>query len=60
MEVHLFDFEGDLYGQNLRIALIEYLRPERKFDDLEALKAQIDEDGATARRVLTVRAAGAS
>ena len=60
LEVHLFDFEGDLYGQNLRIALIEYLRPERKFDGLEALKAQIDEDGATARRVLTVRAAGAS
>ena len=60
LEVHLFDFDGDLYGKVLRIAVIEYLRAERKFDGLEALKAQIDEDGATARRVLTVRAAGAS
>ena len=60
LEVHLFDFDSDLYGKVLRVALIEYLRAERKFDGLEALKAQIDEDGATARRVLTVRAAGAS
>ncbi len=60
LEVHLLDFNGDLYGKNLRVALIEYLRPERKFDGLEALKAQIDEDSATARRILVVRAAGAS
>ncbi len=60
LEVHLFDFDGDLYDQTLRVALIEYLRPERKFDGLDALKAQIAEDGAAARRVLTVRAAGAS
>lgn len=60
LEVHLFDFDADLYGKTLRIALIEYLRPEIKFDGLDALKAQIDEDSATARRVLTVRAAGAS
>ena len=60
LEVHLFDFDSDLYDKTLRVALIEYLRPEQKFDSLEALKAQIDEDGATARRVLTVRAAGAS
>jgi riboflavin kinase/FMN adenylyltransferase len=60
LEVHLFDYDGDLYGRNLRVALIEYLRPERKFDGLDALKAQIDEDGATARRILLVRAAGAS
>lgn len=60
LEVHLLDFEGDLYGKNLRVALIEYLRPEKKFDGLDALKAQIDEDSATARRILTVRAAGAS
>lgn len=60
LETHLFDFSGDLYGQTLRVALIEYLRPERKFDGLDALKAQIDEDSATARRILKVRAAGAS
>lgn len=60
LEVHLFDFNEDLYGRDLRVALIEYLRPERKFAGLDELKAQIDEDCATARRVLTVRAAGAS
>ena len=37
--MHLFDFDGDLYGRNLRIALIEYLRPERKFAGLEALNS---------------------
>ena len=60
LEVHLFDFESEIYGDVLRIALIEYLRPEIKFDGLDALKAQIVDDGAAARRVLTVRAAGAS
>lgn len=60
LEVHLFDFESEIYGDVLRIALIEYLRPEIKFDGLDALKAQIIDDGAAARRVLTVRAAGAS
>jgi len=60
LEVHLFDFDSEIYGDILRIALIEYLRPEIKFDGLDALKAQIEDDGATARRVLTVRAAGAS
>ena len=60
LEVHLFDYSGDLYGKTMRVALIEYLRPERKFDGLDALKAQIDEDSNTARRILKVRAAGAS
>jgi riboflavin kinase/FMN adenylyltransferase len=52
LEAHLFDFQGDLYGQRLRVRLIEYLRPERKFDGLDALKAQIAEDARQARRVL--------
>lgn len=60
LEVHVFDYSGDLYGQTMRVALIEYLRPERKFDGLDALRAQIDEDSNTARRILKVRAAGAS
>ncbi|NKB60570.1 MAG: bifunctional riboflavin kinase/FAD synthetase [Alphaproteobacteria bacterium] len=60
LETHLFDFDEDIYGQILRVALIEFLRPERKFDGLDALKAQIAEDSATARRILMVRAAGAT
>jgi riboflavin kinase/FMN adenylyltransferase len=43
----------------LRIALIEFLRPELKFDGLDMLKAQIATDSASARRMLRVRAAGA-
>ncbi len=52
LEVHLFDYAGDLYGRRLRVALIEFLRPERKFDGLDALKAQIVRDAEAARRVL--------
>lgn len=52
LEVHLFDFSGDLYGKHLRVALIDYLRPEEKFDGLDALKAQIAEDCRQARRIL--------
>ena len=49
LEVHLFDFAGDLYGRHLRVALIDFIRAERKFDGLDALKAQIAADSAEAR-----------
>jgi riboflavin kinase / FMN adenylyltransferase len=49
LETHLFDFAADLYGRHLRVALIDFIRPERKFDGLEALKAQIAADSAEAR-----------
>ena len=52
LEVHLFDFDGDLYGMGLRVALVSYLRPERKFDGLPALKAQIAKDADRARVLL--------
>jgi len=52
LETHLFDFDGDLYQAHLRVALIEYLRPEKKFDGLDDLKAQIARDSALARDVL--------
>lgn len=55
-EVHLFDWDGDLYGRHLRVALIDYLRPEKKFDGLEALKAQIAADCGEARRLLAAYA----
>jgi riboflavin kinase / FMN adenylyltransferase len=51
-EVHLFDFSGDLYGKVLRVALIEFIRPEMKFGGLDQLKAQIAADGEAARRLL--------
>ena len=52
LEVHLFDFDGDLYGRHLRVRLIEFLRPEKKFDGLDALRAQIARDSAKARAIL--------
>jgi riboflavin kinase/FMN adenylyltransferase len=52
LEAHLFDFAGDLYGRHLRVALIEHLRPERKFAGIDALKAQISADAVQARTVL--------
>ncbi len=51
-EVHLFDFTGDLYGKVLRVALIEFIRPEMKFGGLDQLKSQIAADGEAARRLL--------
>ena len=49
---HLFDIDIDLYGRHLRVALIDFIRPEQKFAGLEALKAQIAEDAARARAIL--------
>ena len=48
----LFDFDGDLYGRTIEVALHHYLRPEVKFDSVEALKAQMDADAAQARLLL--------
>lgn len=52
LEVHLFDFAGDLYGQHLRVQLIDHIRPERKFSGLDSLKAQIAADAEQARAIL--------
>ena len=52
LETHVFDFRGDLYGAQMSVALIAYLRPEEKFDGLDALIAQMDADSAQAREIL--------
>jgi len=52
LEAHLFDIDIDLYGRHLRVALVDFIRPERKFAGLDALKAQIAEDAAGARAIL--------
>jgi riboflavin kinase / FMN adenylyltransferase len=52
LEVHLFDFAGNLYGQRIVVALHAYLRPEQAFPGLDALKAQIAADAEEARRIL--------
>ncbi|AHD00134.1 bifunctional riboflavin kinase/FAD synthetase [Leisingera methylohalidivorans] len=52
IETFLFDFSGDLYGATLSVALVAFLRPELKFDGLEALIEQMDADCSTAREIL--------
>jgi riboflavin kinase/FMN adenylyltransferase len=52
LETHLFDFDGDLYGNYLSVALIRYIRPVAKFPSLDALIAQIAVDAAKAREIL--------
>ena len=53
LEVFLFDFDEDIYGQTIETELIDFLRPELKFPDLEALVKQMQLDAATARRLLS-------
>ncbi|MFK2905619.1 bifunctional riboflavin kinase/FAD synthetase [Dyella ginsengisoli] len=52
LEVHLFDFEGDLYGQRMAVEFVGKLRDEQKFDSLDALTAQMERDAAAARAML--------
>jgi len=51
LEVHLFDFEGDIYGHKVSVQFVEMLRAEKKFDGLDALKAQIARDSEQARAI---------
>lgn len=53
LETFIFDFSGDLYGATLSVALVDYLRPEAKFDGLDALISQMEDDCTRARRILS-------
>ena len=53
LETFLFDFSGDLYGVPLSVALVDFLRPELRFDGLPALIAQMDQDSEAAKRALS-------
>ena len=52
IEVHFFDFERDLYGKNLKIELIYFLRDEHKFDSLDSLILQLKKDEQTSRNYI--------
>lgn len=52
LEVYLFDFDGDLYGQTLRVSFEHFLRSQRRFSGLDDLKAQLSRDKQAARAVL--------
>jgi riboflavin kinase / FMN adenylyltransferase len=53
LEIHLLDWSGDLYGRSLEVEFFNHLRSEKRFDGLDALKAQIAEDAIAARRALS-------
>ena len=55
VEVHILDFDGDLYGKEVAVDWIEHIREEKKFDSLDALIAQIGQDKMTAREILSTR-----
>jgi riboflavin kinase/FMN adenylyltransferase len=52
IEVHILDFDQDIYEQNLTVMVYEYIRGEVKFDGLEALKAQLAIDKITTAAIL--------
>ena len=52
LEPYFFDFSEDLYGQCVEVELVEFIRPEGKFDTIEALTAQMEKDCARAREIL--------
>lgn len=59
LEAHIFDFSGDIYGAHAAVSFIEFIRPERKFDGLDSLKAQIAQDSEKAREILAALPANA-
>jgi len=58
LEVHLFDFDRDIYGAHIAVRFVKKLRDEQRFPDLDALKAQIAADAAAARAFFTSRRHG--
>jgi len=52
LEPYFFDFSGDLYGREIEVSLCHFLRPEAKFDSLDALVAQMEKDCEKAKRLL--------
>jgi len=54
LEVHLLDFDRDIYGKDIEVRFIRYLRPERKFDSLDALARQIERDVRQARELFAI------
>jgi riboflavin kinase/FMN adenylyltransferase len=55
LEPYFFDFSGDLYGREIEVALHHFLRPEEKFDSIDALTAQMERDCDEARNILSAR-----
>lgn len=57
LETFLFDFNADLYGREIEVEFIDFIRPDRRFDSAEALRVQMDKDCGRAREILARAAA---
>jgi riboflavin kinase/FMN adenylyltransferase len=55
IEVHIFDFDRNIYSEKIRVTYIDRMRDERKFPHIEALKAQLVQDRETALRIFSGR-----
>ena len=55
LEVHLLDYRGDLYGRHVKVDFLHYLRPEQRFESLDALRQQIQRDEQAARAYFSAR-----
>lgn len=53
LEVHIFDFHGDIYGLEIKVEFIKFIRNEKKFSDLSLLKSQLNEDCKAAKNILS-------
>src|SRR5581483_7309574 len=53
MEVHIFDFQQDIYNKNLKVSFVKKIRDEEKFISMEALKTQLDKDKMTVLGLLS-------
>jgi riboflavin kinase/FMN adenylyltransferase len=51
LEIHLLDFDREIYGKDLEVRFVRYLRPEKKFESVEALARQIEADVKQAREL---------
>jgi len=51
LEIHLLDFDRDIYGEDMEVRFVRYLRPEQKFESVDALVRQIDVDVQQAREL---------
>ena len=56
LEIHLLDFDRDIYGKDLELRFVRYLRPEKKFENLDALVRQIERDVEQARELVPGKA----
>ena len=52
VEVHILDFEEDIYGQNLKVEILEFVRGDQKFESIDELKSQITKDCQAIRQIL--------